>query len=96
MSTEEAESRLTKEKVDLIISDMARQDHARAGYELLDSLRARGITTPFVIYSRGASASANRTEAAQHKANGSTDHPAELLRLVESYVDLQPRVAAAR
>lgn len=80
-STESALETLESRHFDAIISDMGRPPDPRAGYTLLDALRAQGNTTPFVIYA-GSNASEHRAEAATHGAIGSTNRPDELLRLV--------------
>ena len=49
--TEGALGLLEGNKFDVIISDMGRPESERAGYELLESVRRRGDSVPFVIYS---------------------------------------------
>ncbi|MGY1840287.1 MULTISPECIES: response regulator [unclassified Modestobacter] len=66
---------------DAIISDMGRPADARGGYTLLDSLRQAGDATPYVIYS-GSDRPEHYDEAVRHGAVGSTNNPAELIRLV--------------
>lgn len=80
-STEEALGRIEQRDFDLIISDMGRPPDQRAGYTLLDELRKIGNLTPFVIYA-GSDAPKHIAEAKRHGAIGSTNHPAELMRLV--------------
>ena len=51
ISTEDALTQVARNgPFDVIISDMGRPPDAEAGYTLLESLRSRGIRTPFVIY----------------------------------------------
>src|SRR5207245_6927541 len=49
-STEDALERLQTKSYNLIISDMARPPDPQAGYTLLEQVKARKITTPFIIY----------------------------------------------
>ena len=50
LSTEAAMEVLGRQRLDLVISDMGRAANMRAGYELLDAVRSRGISTPFFIF----------------------------------------------
>lgn len=76
-STEEALERLTKQKFDVIISDMGRPPDPRAGYTLLEKLRASGNRIPFVIYA-GSNAPEHKAEARSRGALGSTNRASEL------------------
>jgi CheY-like chemotaxis protein len=49
-STEEALEKAARHRFDVIISDMGRPPDQRAGYALLEKLRACGDRTPFIIY----------------------------------------------
>jgi CheY-like chemotaxis protein len=80
-STEDALAQLSARQFSLIISDMSRPPDSRAGYTLLDTLRARGDRTPLVIYA-GSRAPEHVAEALQHGALGCTNDPSELVRLV--------------
>jgi len=60
---------------------MGRPPDPKAGYTLLDRLRALGINTPFIIYSRS-NDQKHKDEAKQHGAMDSTNNPQELLQLV--------------
>ena len=70
----------------VIISDMARVGDIRAGYTLLDALRAAGNRTPFIIY-----ASSRRpdhiAEAKAHGAFGCTNRATELFDFVLAALD---------
>lgn len=80
-STEEAVERLSKQKFDVIISDMGRPPDSRAGYTLLEKLRASGDRTPFVIYA-GSNALEHKAEARSRGALGSTNRASELFGYV--------------
>lgn len=72
---------------DLVISDMARGDNARAGLDLLERLRANGGTLPFVFFaSRGAAerhgAVADRLDAVM------TSERRELFRALRSRIGM--------
>ena len=85
-STDEALATLERQPVDAIISDMGRPPDSRAGYTLLDKLRARGDSTPFIIYA-GSRAPEHRAEARRHGAIGCTNQPDELFEMVVSTLD---------
>jgi CheY-like chemotaxis protein len=80
-STEEALTILQARSFAGIISDMGRPPDPRAGYTLLDILRARGDKTPFVIYA-GSSAPEHKRETTKHGGQGCTNRPDELFTLV--------------
>ncbi len=86
LSTNEALGILEKEQFAAIISDMGRQEGPREGYVLLDNLRRNGDETPFFIYA-SSNAPKHKHEAAQHGAQGSTNHPQELFELVMGSID---------
>ena len=70
----------------LVISDMSRPDDPRAGYTLLEQMRATGIETPYVIYA-GSGRSDQDAEARRLGAEGSTDNPQRLLDLIAAALD---------
>ncbi len=80
-STEEALDKLAKRHFDVIISDMGRPPDPRAGYTLLDKLRASDDHTPYIIYA-GSNAPEHKVEARAHSALGSTNRPSELFEYV--------------
>lgn len=80
-STEEALDRVAKQSFDVIISDLGRPPDSRAGYTLLEKLRASGNQTPFVIYA-GSNAPEHKAEARSRGALGSTNRAAELFGYV--------------
>jgi CheY-like chemotaxis protein len=80
-STEEALDRLSKQKFDVIISDMSRPQDARAGYTLLQKVRASRNQTPFVIYA-GSNAPEHKAEARSLGALGTTNRASELFGYV--------------
>jgi CheY-like chemotaxis protein len=66
-----------------IISDMGRKEGPREGYNLLETLRSQGNATPFFVYA-GANLPEHQQEALARGAQGSTNDPNELFRLVTS------------
>jgi CheY-like chemotaxis protein len=80
-STEEALAMLRNHRVDAIISDMGRPPDPRAGYTLLDALRASGDQTPYIIYA-GSSAPEHKAEAISHGAIGTTNRAPKLFEYV--------------
>ena len=80
-STEDALEKIRRQPYDLIISDMGRFPDPRAGYTLLDQLRAAGNRTPFVFYTRSRSPEHVR-EAREHGAIGYTNRADELITMV--------------
>lgn len=84
-STEDAMVALEHRRFDLVISDMARGEHMRAGYDLLKLLREGGNKVPFFIFS-GHDRPEYRREAAERGAQLSTNDMIELLDHVSSYL----------
>lgn len=82
-STEEALDKVKSQSFDAIISDMGRPPDPRAGYTLLDALRANGNQTPFIIYA-GSRAPEHQGEARGRGAVGCTNRPNELFEMVLS------------
>jgi CheY-like chemotaxis protein len=82
-STDDALNRLATGSYDAVISDMGRPPDARAGYTLLDTMRKKGIATPFIIYA-GSNAPEHKKEARSHGALGTTNRADELFTLVLS------------
>lgn len=82
LSTEDALRHLDRNPdVDLIISDMGRRESDRAGYELLEQIRGRGIKKPYAIFA-GSDSAAYRQEAAKRGAQLSTNDVGELLNFI--------------
>jgi CheY-like chemotaxis protein len=88
-STEEAIEKLKGQRFDAIISDMGRPGDSRAGYTLLDQLRASKNETPYIIYS-ASNDPEHKAEARRHGALGATNRASELFEYVLSAL----RVAA--
>lgn len=86
LSTDEALARLDRSNFDVVISDMGRPPDSQAGYTLLEQMRARGDTTPFIIYA-GSNLPEHQERAKELGALGSTNRPQELLDLVLQAVD---------
>ena len=84
-STDEALRILSNTKFDVIISDMGRPPDPRAGYTLLEAVRSRGDDTPYLIYA-GSRAREHVAEAERRGAQGTTNSPDELIRIVLSAV----------
>lgn len=80
-STDEALGYLSRRRFDAIISDMGRPPDPRAGYTLLDKLRASGDKTPFIIYA-GSREPEHILESRQHGAIGCTNNANELFEMV--------------
>jgi CheY-like chemotaxis protein len=80
-STDDALRRVDEESFDLIISDMSRPGDSRAGYTLLDKLRAAGDRTPFIIYTNTRKP---KDEAQQKGVIGYTNRANQLFELVLS------------
>lgn len=89
-STEDALDQVSRQTFDLIISDMGRPPDPRAGYTLLDKLRANGSQVPFIIYA-GSRAPEHQAEAKRHGALGCTNRPNELFEMVLSALGRAPR-----
>ena len=83
LSTEEALEKIKRERFDAIISDMGRPPDERAGYTLLDKLRAGKNGTPFVIYA-GSNEPEHKAEARRRGALGCTNRASELFEYVLS------------
>lgn len=80
-STEEAIEKISRVGYNVIISDMGRPPDQKAGYTLLDKLRASGNKIPFIIYA-GSNLSDHKAQAKQKGAQGSTNKAVELLNMV--------------
>jgi CheY-like chemotaxis protein len=78
LSTGEALATLRNNRFDAIISDMGRPPDPRAGYTLLDAMRASGDLTPYFIYA-GSNAPKHLQEALARGAQGSTNIAAVLI-----------------
>jgi CheY-like chemotaxis protein len=87
-STDDALAKIERQNFDVIISDMGRPSDARAGYTLLDKIRAAGNTTPYVIYA-GSRAPENVAEARRRGAMGCTNRPDELFDYVLTAIGRQ-------
>jgi CheY-like chemotaxis protein len=93
-STEDALKILKSDPpVDVIISDMSRPPDSRAGFTLLNRLRAQGAEIPYVIYS-GTVTPTQQAEAWRQGALGFTNWPDDLVILVLEAVST-PKVRAA-
>lgn len=84
-TTDRAESALKHGTFSAIISDMERDDDPRAGYTLLDSIRSHDNLTPLYFYT-GRVTPERVAEALEHRGNGATDDPVELISMVTQRV----------
>jgi CheY-like chemotaxis protein len=73
--------RLGERRFDLILSDMGRRDNMRAGYELLEQVRAQDQTVPFFIFA-GDDKPEFRAEAKRRGAQLSTNDMVELMSAI--------------
>jgi CheY-like chemotaxis protein len=89
-STEDALARMKWRPYDLIISDMGRPPDMRAGYTLLDQLRAQGDQTPYFIYA-SSRAPEHIAEARKHGAIGCTNSATELVQIVTDALSTKSR-----
>jgi CheY-like chemotaxis protein len=80
-STDDAVERLQQKRYDVIISDIARPPDQKAGYTLLEKVKAMGLTTPFIIYA-GSKRPEHIAEARRRGAFGTTNDPQELFEFV--------------
>ena len=91
-STEDALKKVQEQTYDVIISDMGRQPpdqrapyDTRAGYRLLDTLRQRHISTPFIIHA-GSRSPEHQEETRRHGGFGTTNIPYELFQMVSDAI----------
>jgi CheY-like chemotaxis protein len=80
-STDEALKKISLQRFDAIISDMGRPPDSRAGYTLLDKLRANSNQTPFIIYA-GSRNPEHIAESRRHGAIGCTNNANELFEML--------------
>lgn len=80
-STDDAVAIMRNQKFDVVISDMGRPPDPKAGYTLLEKIRASGDVTPFVIYA-GSRAPEHVVESRRRGAMGCTNRPDELFEYV--------------
>ncbi|MBV9181248.1 MAG: response regulator [Acidobacteria bacterium] len=80
-STAEALEILASRRFAAVISDMGRREGPREGYKLLEALRTKDKTTPFLIYA-GSNAVQHKREALSRGAQGSTNRAEELVDMV--------------
>jgi CheY-like chemotaxis protein len=80
-STEDAVERLQRKDYNVIISDMARLSEQKAGYILLEKVKAMDLSTPFIIYA-GSKRPEHIIEARKRGAFGTTNEPQELFEMV--------------
>lgn len=81
LSTSEALQLLQDQKFGAIISDMGRKEGSGEGYVLLEALRKNGNGTPLFIYA-GSNDAKHKVEALEKGAQGSTNRPNDLFKMV--------------
>ena len=79
--TAQAQASLSRGPFSAIISDLSRPGDRRAGYTLLESVRAADNQTPYFIYS-SSRAPRHVREASKRGAQGLTNDPDELVAMV--------------
>lgn len=84
-STEDGLAAMQRRHFDLVISDMGRGDNLRAGYELLEAVRAKGNNLPFLIFA-GSDTPEFRREAKERGAQLSTNDMLELMDAIVSFL----------
>jgi CheY-like chemotaxis protein len=85
LSTHDALKILDLNSFAAIISDMGREEGPQEGYKLLETIRGRGDRTPFFIYA-SSDQPEHKIEATRRGAQGSTNDPRELFKLVTGHV----------
>jgi CheY-like chemotaxis protein len=85
-STEEALAMLAAAKYDVVLSDMARGDHAVAGLDLLREMQQRDIKVPVIFYM----GSFDADKGVPPRAFGATNRPDELLHLTLDVLERRP------
>jgi len=93
MSTDEALQQLSKHELHAIVSDMKRPPDDQAGFTLLQVVRDAGYKLPFFIYA-GSSTPEYVAEAHRRGAQGTTNNPDDLIKMVLGA--LRPEVLEAR
>ncbi len=91
-ATDDALSKLSSTRFDLVISDMGRPPDPSAGYTLLDALRQRGDETPLIFYATSGRAD-HFDESVRRGALGCTNQPRDLIRMVLSAIKMRAAVA---
>ena len=84
-STQEGLAAMQRRHFDVVISDMGRGQNMRAGYELLEAIRAQGSKVPFLIFA-GSDTPEFRREAKERGAQLSTNDMLELIDTIVSYL----------
>ena len=80
-STDDALEKLQHGNYTVIISDMGRPPDKQAGYTLLEEIRNRGVTTPFIIYA-GSRSPEHNAETRRRGGLGTTNMAIELFEMV--------------
>ncbi|MGH8624954.1 MAG: response regulator [Gammaproteobacteria bacterium] len=81
LNTDDAIARIRNQRFAAVISDMGRPEGDAEGFVLLDWLRSENNATPFFFYTSSSSSQA-RQEAKRRGAQGLTNNPNELFKMV--------------
>jgi len=84
-NSEAAFTALASQRFAAIVSDLRRGKDGLAGFTLLEALRQRGVTIPFIMYSSTATPT-QRQDIKRRGAMDCTDDPQELVRLVNQAI----------
>lgn len=85
LSTEQALSLTEHNSYAVIVSDMVRREGPREGYVLLDALRQRGDSTPFIVFS-GFDSPEDKLETERRGGDGYTCQFEELFVMVSAVI----------
>jgi CheY-like chemotaxis protein len=85
LSTEQALSLTEHNSYAVIVSDVCRREGPREGYVLLDALRERGDSTPFIVFS-GFDSLEDKLETKKHGGDGYTCQFEELFVMVSAVI----------
>lgn len=84
-STDDALTKLRRERYDVIISDIKRPEGRLAGFDMLEKLKDAGNDTPLLFFTRDAGPTFV-ADARHRGAAGLTNSPQELLRLLSDTI----------
>jgi CheY-like chemotaxis protein len=85
-SNTEAYSEIEKQRPDLVITDISRDNQQTDGLDLVSTLSEQRPGLPVIVYTSYGGARSKKTEALARGARAITGHPAELIQLVLDYL----------
>jgi hypothetical protein len=88
LTTTEALKKLSQKRYSAVISDMGRVEGPKEGYVLLEQFRKIDKATPYFIYA-GSKSPEHVKEAELRGAQGTTNNPHELIKMVIKYVSIK-------